>query len=64
MKDNLFTAYMDYLRFMDSYNKPIEPDPQPPTLTAERKAEIEADMRAALDAYWKAEREEQRRRQV
>ena len=31
MADNLFTAYMDYLRFMDS--KPAEPAPQPPTLT-------------------------------
>lgn len=52
MAENLFTAYMDYLRFMDSYNAPTEePAPQPSTLTAERLAKLQAAIEADLDAY-------------
>lgn len=51
--DNLFTAYMDYLRFMDSYSKPTEP--QPPTLTGDQKAGLKRAIEAACMEYFKAE---------
>jgi len=54
MADNLFTAYMDYLRFMDSYNAPTEPAPQPPTLTAAQRAKLDEAIEAALDEYLRA----------
>ena len=54
--DNLFTAYMDYLRFMDSYRQPA-PDPQPaPTLTAEQRADLDRVISAALQAFTEAQK--------
>ena len=54
--DNLFTAYMDYLRFMDRYRQPA-PDPQPaPTLTAEQRADLDRGIKAACLEYFKAEK--------
>ena len=54
MADNLFTAYMDYLRFMDS--KPAEPAPQPPTLTEAQRAKLDAAIKAACMEYFEAEK--------
>lgn len=55
--DNLFTAYMDYLRFMDEAQQPApEPAPQPPTLTAQQWANLERAIDAALDAYFESEK--------
>ena len=56
--DNLFTAYMDYLRIMDSDRQPA-PDPQPaPTLTAEQRADLDRAIKAACLEYFKAEKGE------
>lgn len=55
MADNLFTAYMDYLRFMDSYNAPTEPAPQQPTLTEAQRAKLNEAIEAACTEYFKAE---------
>ena len=54
MADNLFTAYMDYLRFMDSYNKPAAPV-TPPTMTAEKRAKLDAAIAEAVNDFCKAE---------
>ena len=55
--DNLFTAYMDYLRFMDEANKPAaEPEPQQPTLTAQHWPDMEKAISAALDADFESEK--------
>lgn len=51
MADNLFSAYMDYLRFMDSYSKPTEPAQQPPTLTEAQRAKLKKTIEAALNDY-------------
>lgn len=51
MADNLFTAYMDYLRFMDSYNKPVTL----PTLTDEQRAKLDAAIAEAVNDFCKAE---------
>lgn len=56
MAGNLFTAYMDYLRFMDSYSKPTEPAPQQPTLTEAQRAKLDAAIKAACMEYFKAEK--------
>ena len=54
--DNLFTAYMDYLHFMDRYRRPA-PDPQPaPTLTAEQRADLDRKITEALQAFFEAEK--------
>lgn len=59
MADNLFTAYMDYLRFMDSYNAPTtEPAPQQPTLTEAQRAKLNKAIEAACMEYFKAEKGE------
>lgn len=54
MADNLFTAYMDYLQFMDNYNRPTEPAPEPPTMTTEQRAKLDAAIKAACMEYFKA----------
>ena len=54
MADNLFTAYMDYLKFMDSYNRPIKPAPEPPTLTDAQRAKLGAAIEAACMEYFEA----------
>lgn len=51
-RDNLYTAYMDYLHFRDRAKRPA-PAPQP--LTAERKAEIYKAIEAAIDKALKDE---------
>lgn len=56
MADNLFTAYMDYLRFMDSYNAPTE-EQQPAPMTEERQAALNKAIEAACMAYFKAEKD-------
>ena len=56
MADNLFTAYMDYLRFMDSYSRPTAP--QPPTLTEAQRAKLDKAIEAACMEYFKAEKGE------
>ncbi len=58
MADNLFTAYMDYLKFMDSYNRPTEPAPEPPTLTDAQRAKLGAAIEAACMEYFEAEKGE------
>lgn len=55
--DNLFTAYMDYLRFMDSYSRPTEPQ-QPITLEAGQRAKLDKAIEAACMEYFKAEKGE------
>ena len=57
MADNLFTAYMDYLRFMDSYNAPTE-EQQPAPMTEEQRAKLNKAIEAACKAYFKAEKGE------
>lgn len=56
-RDNLFTAYMDYLKAVDRAQAP-EPDPQQPTLTAAQRADLERAIEAACMEYFKAERGE------
>lgn len=58
MADNLFTAYMDYLQFMDRYNAPTESAPQPPTLTEAQRAKLDKAIEAACMEYFKAEKGE------
>lgn len=53
--DNLFTAYMDYLRFMDSYSRPTEQQ-QPITLEAGQRAKLDKAIEAACMEYFKAEK--------
>lgn len=53
---NLFTAYMDYLRFMDNYSKPAKPAPQPPTLTEAQRAKLDKAIEAACMEYFEAEK--------
>lgn len=48
MADNLFTAYMDYLKFMDSYNRP----------TDAQRAKLGAAIEAACMEYFEAEKGE------
>lgn len=57
MADNLFTAYMDYLRFMDSYSKPTEPATAP-TLTDAQRAKLDKAIEAACMEYFKTEKGE------
>ena len=54
MADNLFTAYMEYLKFMDSYNRPTAPAPEPPTLTDAQRAKLDAAITAACMEYFNA----------
>lgn len=56
-RDNLFTAYMDYLRFMDSYNRPAEPVTAP-TMTEAQRADLDKAIEAACMEYFKAEKGE------
>lgn len=58
MADNLFTAYMDYLRFMDSYSRPTEPAAQQPTLTDAQRAKLDKAIEAACMEYFRAEKGE------
>jgi len=51
--DNLFTAYMDYLRIMDSCSKSTEP--QPPTLTEDQRTGLKKAIEAACMEYFEAE---------
>ena len=54
--DNLFTAYMDYLRCMDS-SRPTEPVTAP-TLTEAQRAKLDDAIKAACMEYFKAEKGE------
>ena len=55
-RDNLFTAYMDYLRTMDTSSAPTAP--QQPTMTEAQRAELNKAIEAACMEYFKAEKGE------
>ena len=58
-RDNLFTAYMDYLKAVDLAGTTTpEPDPQPTTITADQRADLDRAIKAACMEYFKAEKGE------